>query len=103
MWRFPLQRSQLFYILILVTLLGKEVVLMKKKIAKVVYWIAIIVFLAYINLYFILQLVDAIINGDFIWISIMLIVIEVVTLLIYRFVGQYGTKMESIERNPMLS
>ena len=62
--------------------------------------VIIIAFVILANLSIIYQLIDAILSGSNIWFPILLIIIEIIMILIYGYVGQYGEKITSVDHNP---
>ena len=61
--------------------------------------VIIIAFVILANLSIIYQLIDAILSGSNIWFPILLLIIEIIMILIYGYVGQYGEKIH-VDHNP---
>jgi hypothetical protein len=64
--------------------------------------IIIILLLTYFNVYLIYDLIDAVLtNGNF-WIPIIVLLLEIATIIIYRYIGQFGEKFGTVDHNPTI-
>lgn len=60
----------------------------------------IIIILLLVNIFIIYDLVDAILTKANIWVPIIMLLIEIGTIIIYRYIGQFGERLGSIDHNP---
>ena len=60
----------------------------------------IIILLLLVNIFIIYDLVDAILTKANIWVPIIMLLIEIGTIIIYRYIGQFGERLGSIDHNP---
>ena len=69
-------------------------------IAKISPKFSVIIVLLWANAFLIYYLIDAIATEGNILIPIILLVIEIATIIIYRYIGQFGDKFNSIDNEP---
>ncbi len=67
---------------------------------KITNKLCLIILLVWVNLYVIYELINAVLTKTNIWIPIIMLSVEIITLVIYRYIGQFGEKLGSMEHNP---
>jgi hypothetical protein len=60
----------------------------------------VILLLIIANIAVIYDLINAIFSGVNIWFPILIITLEIITIVIYSYIGQYGDKIKSVDHNP---
>ena len=60
----------------------------------------VILLLIIANVAVIYDLINAIFSGVNIWFPILIIALEIITIVIYSYMGQYSDKIKSVDHNP---
>ena len=73
---------------------------MVRSMGKISHNLSIVLLLLLVNISIVLDLIYAILTKGNILIPIIILFIEIATIVIYRFIGQFGEKFGSMDHNP---
>lgn len=62
--------------------------------------LCLIILLVWLNIGILYDLIQAILTNTNLWLPIIIWLGEIIGLIIYRYIGQYGEKLDSIEHDP---
>jgi len=73
---------------------------MVRSMGKISHNLSIVLLLLLVNISIVLDLIYAILTKGNILIPIIILLIAIATLVIYRYIGQFGEKFDSMDHNP---